>query len=217
MLRRIAHSFTLALLLSAAPAALDVAMEAPCALLATAEAQSGDVQLTAGRKGLFGFGLIGAELGLVVSGALPVDHYWPYLVIPPVTTAGGALAGHFLIDAKGQTNASIALLALGIALIVPSAVITVALESRAPSEEWEGEVPEDEEDDDGEDDDASRRRHVRELARAGDGVVRIGESGVHISLPGVHVTPLRSLHPDAPEASLATGREVRISLFTGVF
>ena len=202
---------TAALALTLSLGAVAVSAAAP----ETAHAQT-LVEQSPGRKGLFSVGVLGAELGFVVASAIPVDHWWPYLVIPPVTTAGGAIAGHFLIDnqpSRRTARASAALLAFSIALIVPTAVITVALGSYDPDDDdWE-----DEEDfgAPGDAEAAAERRRRERLARSGDGAIRVSEAGVLLSLPSVHVTPLAD--PSDPAAAGMRGAEVQFSLVSGSF
>ena len=74
-------------------------------------------------------GMFGAELGLVIPAAAGLDQWWALVVFPVIGATGGALGGYFGLDRNNQVEASTAILAISIALVVPSVVLTVALRS----------------------------------------------------------------------------------------
>jgi hypothetical protein len=81
---------------------------------------------SASGKGTVGLGLIGAELGFAIPAIIGVDEVWPYIVFPTVGAAGGAIAGYFAIDANNEHVAGVAVLATGLALVLPTVVLTVS-------------------------------------------------------------------------------------------
>lgn len=97
-------------------------------------------------KGIIGLGLIGAELGLIIPALAGVrDEWWPYLVFPLIGAVAGGIGGWAIEDAtgpnpmgvpptRGAPEASVTLLAVGMALIVPTIVGTLALTAYSPPE-----------------------------------------------------------------------------------
>ncbi len=177
------------------------------------------VQQRSGHKGLFGLGIVGAELGLVIPAAAGLDQWWALVVFPVVGAAGGAIAGHYALDNNNQAAASTGILAISIALVIPSVVLTVALRAYDPGDEGVENLDEDEAlpDDDAEaaaEEAALRRR--QSVARAGTGILRVSEFGVHLGMPAIQVSGMYSQQ----DLALLGGRqqtEVSVSLLSGVF
>jgi hypothetical protein len=86
-------------------------------------------------QGTVGFGLIGAELGLVLPAVIGLEDTWPYIVFPVALGGGGAAAGYFLIDKNDEVKAGVGILAAGVALIIPAVVTTLALTAYDPEDE----------------------------------------------------------------------------------
>ena len=92
-------------------------------------------------KGILGLGLVGAELGLIIPALAGVrDEWWPYLVFPLLGAAGGAVGG-WAVEQNTQNDAEVdvALMVVGLALVVPTIVGTLALTAYQPpdaAEEW---------------------------------------------------------------------------------
>lgn len=105
-------------------------------------------------KGIIGLGLIGAELGLIIPAIAGVrDEWWPYVVFPLIGAVGGAIGG-WAVEQNTQADpeVDVALMAVGMVLIVPTIVGTLALtayqpppESAEADEDYEPEdiIPED--------------------------------------------------------------------------
>jgi hypothetical protein len=131
-LKRLGTVFALAATLSLATQTLDPgAVEAQCG---SRECE----QIGGGIKGKIGLGLIGAELGFVIPALAGMEDTWAYIVFPIVGAAGGAVAGHFLIDQNfgpGEGEVPVAILAAGMALVVPTMVLTLALTAYDPGDE----------------------------------------------------------------------------------
>lgn len=185
------------------------------------------VQVDASPKGLIGFGLIGAELGLTIPALAGLDETWSLIVFPVVGAAAGAIAGHYAIDNRGNEKAAVATLMVGLALVVPSIVITVAATAYDPEDDFEeddgggggeeAEASEEESEPEPEAEPEARRESRRQLAtRGGTGMVRVHEGGVSLSLPGLTVGQVYT----AQELARYGGEqatEVQLSLFSGVF
>lgn len=192
----------------------------------TAAAQPTEPQrIDASPKGLLGLGFIGAELGLTIPALAGLDDTWALIVFPVVGAAGGAVAGHYAIDNRGNEKAAVATLTLGLALVVPALVLTLWATRYDPDDEEaiESSTAGEEAGDEGEEAApaeeaapvaAATRRGA--VARAGTGLLRLGQGGLQLGLPGVSLVPSYTRE----ELALFGGgqtNEVRLSLFTGAF
>jgi hypothetical protein len=97
-----------------------------------------------GVKGAIGLGLLGANLTLIIEGAIGVRNPWLLTLIPLAVAAGGAAGGWYAGGGDqdevgtGYQGASIALLAAGLALIIPAAILVAHGRSYRPSRDDEG-------------------------------------------------------------------------------
>jgi len=168
----------------------------------------GDVQATP--KGAIGLGLVGAELGLIIPSVSGLNEVWALTVFPVVGAAGGALAGYFALDKPGREKGSVAVLVVGIAGVLPAVLVTVKGVRKERQERWEP-TPQIQIR-------SEKEQQAFELAEAGSGLMRRTRSGVRASMPDVSVS-LRT--PETDETlrlgGLRQRREVRLSLFSGVF
>ena len=172
-------------------------------------------QLDASPKGLIGLGLIGAELGLTIPALAGLDETWSLITFPLVGFAGGAVAGHFLIDKNDKPKVAVAMLLTGLVLVLPSIVITVAATRYDPEAAFE-EQQEDERERNAETREARLPTPAQSVAAAGTGMVRVHEGGVALTMPGLSVQPVYS--PE--ELARYGGRqatEVQLSVVSGVF
>jgi hypothetical protein len=76
-------------------------------------------------KGIVGLGLLSFELVISIEALAGVKHP-AALAVPSIVAAGGGAVGGYFIDKLDNPEASVALLACGLALFLPSIVITVA-------------------------------------------------------------------------------------------
>ena len=187
----------------------------------TAHAQVELNQVESVPKGAVGLGLIGAELGLVLPAAIGLHETWAFIVFPLALGAGGAVGGYFAFDEPNSPEGGVAMLAIGMALIIPSVVLTLALTSYSP----------DDDDDEGSEDDAldeefgggespppgdSAQRDARERAVAGAGLLHVGSRQLSLGVPGVTVRPSVT----AQEAQRYGGNaaaQVHIPVVSGAF
>lgn len=87
-------------------------------------------------KGTVGLGLMGVELGLIIPAIAGARDWWPYLVFPVLGGAGGAVGGYFMdINTTNQPEIGVAMLAIGMALLVPTIIGTLALTAYTPPTE----------------------------------------------------------------------------------
>ena len=93
---------------------------------------------------MFGLGLIGGEIGLIVpaiiQNAAHTNEWWPYLVFPLIGIGAGIGGGYGLEVATGgwgsgnanQAEIDIGIMVAGLVLVVPALVGTLALASYSP-------------------------------------------------------------------------------------
>jgi len=87
-------------------------------------------------KGTIGLGLVGVELGLIIPAIAGARDWWPYLVFPILGGAGGAVGGYFMdINTTTQPEISVAVMAIGLGLLVPTIIGTLALTAYQPPTE----------------------------------------------------------------------------------
>lgn len=94
-------------------------------------------QVEPGFKGVIGLGLVGAELGFIIPAVAGLHETWAFIVFPVALGAGGAVAGYFALEQTNETELSVASLAFGMAMIIPTMVITLAATAYDPDDEGE--------------------------------------------------------------------------------
>jgi hypothetical protein len=152
-------------------------------------------------KGTVGLGLIGMELGFVVPAVAGARSAWPYIVFPIVGAGGGAAAGYFLLEkGTGHPQAAVGCLVAGMALLIPSLVLTLA-ETAYQAEESPS---------------AGVRSRMQSAAAAGPGLVRLSDRGLLLAPPAIGVessmTPAEALRTGATRT-----RVVHAAVLSGVF
>ncbi len=127
---RVALALVLGMAVSAASAHLQPA-QAQAQCMAGASRPCSAVDATP--KAIIGVGLMGAELGLIIPALAGMRDLWPYIVFPLIGAAGGAVGGWAIEEnTRNSPEISVALMAVGIALIVPAVVGTLALTAYSP-------------------------------------------------------------------------------------
>ena len=152
-------------------------------------------------KGAIGLGLIGAELGFVIPAVAGAKGVWPYIVFPVIGAGGGAVGGYFLLEkGDGHPELAVGALTLGMALVVPTMVATIAATSYRPPEQIE----------------SASMVSRRELAQSGDGLVRWSGKELALAPPNITVAAAES-----PRTALRTGARrstaLRVSVLSGRF
>jgi hypothetical protein len=170
-------------------------------------------------KGAVGLGLIGAEIGFVLPAVIGLHQAWAFVVFPLVLGGGGAVGGYFAFDEPNSPEAGVAMLAAGIALIIPSLVLTLAFTSYDPGDEvdeGEGEGGDySDEFEEGAAVEESARRRARERVLAGGGLLHVGSEDVSLGVPAISVRP----NMTAEEAARYGGQttEVHVPVVSGAF
>ena len=120
---------------------LAVALPAVVEAQTTPAAQDG---IAAMPKGTIGLGLIGAELGMAVPAIFGMKDIWPYLLFPAIGAGGGVTLGILWLDKDGaNSKVSVAMLAVGTALVIPTLVLTLTRSAYDPEDEGGTELNED--------------------------------------------------------------------------
>ena len=192
-LRRLSWTAAMAVAISLATFAAPMHAEAQPAM------DMGQV-IDATPKGTIGLGIIGAEIGFAVPALAGLDDTWAYVVFPLIGAAGGAIGGFYAIDNNDNERAAVAMLTVGMALMVPTLVLTLAMTAYDPTDD-EADDPGGEavsEESDGADDDSGAteptgepsardealRRRAR-AARAGAGLLRFDGRTLQLGVPGL--------------------------------
>lgn len=85
-------------------------------------------------KGIFGGALLGGEIGLVTLSAAHARAGWLYAVVPGALAIGGGIGGYF-IEKSADPKIPMFMLAGGMALIIPTVVITLSANAYQPGSE----------------------------------------------------------------------------------
>ncbi|MCB9593600.1 MAG: hypothetical protein H6719_12775 [Sandaracinaceae bacterium] len=183
------------------------------------------VTVGADGKGILGLGIIGAEIGfmlpaiIVGAGGHELDEWWAYVLFPVVFAAGGAVAGYFALEepvqivpatptsparrVNGFPEAAVAVLAVGMALIVPTFVGVLALTSYNPGasdnpsgatgeeddEALDDDLPSDEEpSNDAVRDEEATNSALRRTLAGGPGLFRYDQGQLLLGIPMAYAT-----------------------------
>ncbi len=87
-------------------------------------------QVTGTAKGIVGGGLLGAEVVMIPMGAAGLKPWWPYVVFGSVGAVGGAIGGWAVEQAGPPAEAPLYMLAGGLALVIPTLVLTLNATTR---------------------------------------------------------------------------------------
>jgi hypothetical protein len=119
------------LLVATAVATTTVVAGAP----SSARADAGPVQGTG--KGIVGGALLGGEIGFIGLSVGGAKQTWLYYVVPGALAIGGGIGGYFIEKGKEGTDAQapMFMLAGGMALIIPTVVITLSANAYQPGSE----------------------------------------------------------------------------------
>ncbi|MBW2261419.1 MAG: hypothetical protein JRG91_05535 [Deltaproteobacteria bacterium] len=173
-------------------------------------------------KGIVGLGLLSGELVLSVEALAGVKNPWA-LAIPTIVAMGGGAVGGYFIDKLDKPEASVALLACGMALFLPSIVIAVAKTKYVSEKDLAEDVSvtvadEEEEEEAGEEGTETEAEAATEAKAPGaiHAMVDVSRSQVQIGVPPLEV---HGLYSDEELHFLARdqGVEYRLSLLHVAF
>lgn len=196
-------------------------------------------------KGILAGGILGAEIGFlsaaIIVSALSyedrqsIDQWWWYTLWGVAFAAGGAVGGYFALEdpatvdpmtmevtQQGFPEVAVALLAVGIAAIVPTFVGVLALTAYSPGADDGGQGASGDEDateDDGDGgggEESSEQSAMQRMLAGGPGLLRFDRGQLLLGIPMVHsaqtFTPEEQQH-----MGLAGSQDLRVPLFSGVF
>ncbi|WP_437333034.1 hypothetical protein [Sorangium sp. So ce394] len=90
-----------------------------------ASAQQTSDQVSVDGKGIVGGALLGGEVVMLTMGAVGVERAWPYLVFGGLGAVGGGVAGYFIEASEPPAEVPLYMLAGGMALVIPTLVVTL--------------------------------------------------------------------------------------------
>ena len=156
---------------------------------ASAQVREGD-RIDGHVAGTVGLGLLGAEVGLLLTPAFNLqDQWWAWVLFPVVGAAGGAVAGYFALD-DVEPAVTVGILGGAMLLAVPAVVSASAISS-------------------------SRRGRNIDDAR-NDGLLRFSKRGTRVGMPSVSTAPVFSASEQA-RFGLPQRTSTRVSLVSGRF
>jgi len=197
------------------------AMDTPVAAAQTDCGGSPCNQVEATPKGTIGLGLLGAEIGLMIPALAGLHKTWAFIVFPLIGAAGGAVGGYFAFDNADREELAIGALVLGMAMIVPTLVITLKLTAYDPEDEAAVEAtPDDPASEDSEFEEApaeeEARLEQRDRALAGAGLLHLSPRGLVLGMPALSV---RQAFTQDEQRRFGVGQraEMHMPLLTGTF
>lgn len=106
------------------------------ALCTTSSDASAAAQVSATGKGIAGGALLGGEIGFMGLAAFNAQSSWLYYTIPPALAIGGGVGGYFIErGTKDSPEVPLFMLAAGMALVIPTVVITLSATTYRPGNE----------------------------------------------------------------------------------
>ncbi|XXX74268.1 hypothetical protein WMF30_42150 [Sorangium sp. So ce134] len=99
-----------------------------------ASAQEASDRVSVDGKGIVGGALLGGEVVMLTMGAIGVERAWPYLVFGGLGAVGGGVAGYFIEAAEPPAEVPLYMLAGGMALVIPTLVVTLNATAYKPPE-----------------------------------------------------------------------------------
>ena len=99
-----------------------------------AQAQAAGDSVSGDGKGIVGGALLGGEVVMLTMGVIGIEKGWPYLVFGGVGAVGGGVAGFFIEDSAPPAEVPLYMLAGGMALIIPTVVVTLNATAYKPPE-----------------------------------------------------------------------------------
>ncbi|MGE0786144.1 MAG: hypothetical protein AB7S26_10675 [Sandaracinaceae bacterium] len=209
-------------------------------------------QVGADGKGILAGGILGAEIGFMIpaifvgAGVREFDEAWAFIVFPVAFAAGGAVAGYFaledpttmdaagMVTQRGFPEVAVALLAVSIALIVPTFVGVLALTAYNPGATDDGgqgaSGDEDAADEDAADDgggdsnDAVRDESSDETAAAmrrvlagGPGLLRFDHGQPLLGVPMVYSSPTFTPEEQRRAGLNGNAQDLHVPVVSGVF
>lgn len=191
-------------------------------------------------KGILGGGILGAEIGFIVpalivsAGARELDEWWAWVLFPAIGAAAGAVGGYYALEEpvqavdpvtgeptqRGFPEAAVAVLAVSMALIVPTFVGVLALTTYNPGPDDSPGATGDEdappEEGGGEEEAPSAQSAIQRTLAGGPGLLRVDRGALLVGVPMVHSAPSFTAEERA-HMRLGNMQDFRIPLVSGVW
>ncbi|MDI7269321.1 MAG: hypothetical protein QME96_15130 [Myxococcota bacterium] len=161
-------------------------------------------------KGIIGCALLAGELVLTIEAVAGVRNPWLLTLIPLAAAGGGAAGGYFLDDAD-EADVSVAMLALGATLLVPSILLALVLSAETYEDQSSRATVTQEPVGGG----GGGARPPRTSALAPPALLNLSPEGPRLSMPTVLVA--EAPRPSAWALSQPPGLEYHLSLFRWAF
>ena len=184
-------------------------------------------------KGILAGGILGAEIGFMIpaiivgAGVREFDEAWAYIVFPVAFAGLGALGGYFALEdpttmndmgvvQQGFPEVAVAMLAVSIALIVPTFVGVLALTAYSPgADDGAGASGDEDAGAGGEPDESPEQSALRRTLAGGPGLLRFDRGQVLLGVPMVGGAPTFTAEETARTGLV--GQDVRVPVVSGVF
>mgnify|MGYP001827447027 CR=1 FL=1 len=167
-------------------------------------------------KGIAGGILLGAEIVMLTEAIIGIDEVWPYPVFGAVGAGAGAVGG-WGVEQTGSAEASLYLLAGGMALVVPTLVAVLNATAYDPDTDEgldEGVQPEQEDGEPAVEGDVELTTDAgRRIPPA---VLGVDARGVALGVPAVEFRPLYTPE-ELAKFGVAQATEVRVPVLVGAF
>jgi hypothetical protein len=176
-------------------------------------------------KGIAGGALLGGEVVGISMGAAGVQRGWPYLVFCPLGAVAGGVGGYF-VEKTPTAEPSLYMLAGGLALLIPTLVVTLNATSYRPPESDRQEPANNEPAKEAPRPTGQRGHHGPVVARAqvprltmphlSTSIVDVYQGKLALGAPAIDVRPLYSSR-EMWQFGVTQGSEVRFPLFQTAF
>jgi len=206
------------------PVAVGAALVGAAVMPATARAE-GPVTGTA--KGIVGGAFLGAEVVMMPMGIAGLKPWWPYVVFGGVGSVGGAIGGWAVEQAAPPAEAPLYMLAGGLALVIPTLVLTLNATTKknydddstttpAPSTDDKNKPPGDQKAPDGTTVTVTSSAKDKIPEGVPSAAIDLRKGAIRIGIPAVEIrqmyTPI-----EVAEFGVSQKTEVRIPVFSAAF
>lgn len=116
------------------PLGFALALALGAAVCTTSGDASAAADVSGTGKGIAGGALLGGEVGFLGLAASGAQQSWLYYTLPPLLAIGGGVGGYY-VEQSSPADVPLFMLAGGMALVIPTVVITLSATSYRPGNE----------------------------------------------------------------------------------
>lgn len=117
------------------PLGLALALSLGALVCSTSGNASASAEVSSTGKGIAGGALLGGEVGYLGLAAANAQQSWLYYTLPPLLAIGGGIGGYYVEQGVSSAEVPLYMLAGGMALVIPTVVITLSATSYRPGTE----------------------------------------------------------------------------------